>query len=156
MYSTWKILCSSGKNLIEKPLGKMLGVVPFFRKNLEEGKEKHRNIMDNRDFSFNIAFAFGYMFFTTIVIYAVIFLCVCYFFQFEVGDNLYSCFIAVVVLSYLTNEFLSWRNDRYLKYFTDFDRINNKLLIYLPAVLFHLGVAVLAVLFIYWTIGFNF
>lgn len=156
LYSTWKLLCVSSQKLIEKPLSKVLSVVPFFRKNLIKGKKKHREIMDSKHLSFNIAFSFGYMFFTTMIIYTVIFLYVCHFFQIEAGENLYYYFIAVVVLSYLTNEFLSWRNDRYLKYFDEFDKTNKKSLIYLPAVLFHLGVIAFAVLSIHWTVGFNF
>ena len=156
LYSTWRLLCVSSQNLIEKPLGKALSIVPFFRKNLKKGKEIHREIMDSRYLSFNIAFAFSYMFVTTMIIYTIIFLYLCHFFQIEAGNNLYYYFIAVVVLSYLTNEFLSWRKDVYLKYFTEFDKVNKKSMIYLPAVSFHLGVAIFAVLSIHWTIGFNF
>jgi magnesium-transporting ATPase (P-type) len=134
----------------------VLSIVPFFRKNLEKGKKKHRNIMDNRNLSFNISFAFGYMFFTTMIIYAIIFLYLCFFLQIEVGNNLYYWFIAVVVLSYLTNQILSWRNDKYLKYFTKFDTLNDRTKVYLSAVLFHLGVFVFAALSIYWTVGYAF
>lgn len=155
-YSTWKLLCVSSQNLIEKPLGKVLSIVPFFRKNLKKGKKVHRRIMDSRNLSFNIAFSFGYMFFTTMIIYAIIFMYLGYYLKLEVGDKLYYWFIAVVILSYLTNEILSWRNDKYLKYFAEFDSINKKSMIYLPAVLFHLGVIVFAVLSIHWTVGFNF
>jgi len=155
-YSTWKLLCVSSQNLIEKPLGKVLSIVPFFRKNLKKGKKVHRRIMDSRHLSFNIAFSFGYMFFTTMIIYAIIFMYLGYYLKLEVGDKLYYWFIAVVILSYLTNEILSWRNDKYLKYFAEFDSINKKSMIYLPAVLFHLGVIVFAVLSIHWTVGFNF
>ncbi len=156
LYSTWKLLCVSSKVLIERPLSKVLSLVPFFRKNLKKGKEEHRRIMDNRNLSFNIAFAFGYMFFTTMIIYGIIFLYLGYHFQLEVGDKLYYYFIAVVVLSYLTNEVLSWRKDKYLKYFTEFDSLNDKAKIYLSAVLFHLGILLFAVLSVYWTVGFNF
>src|SRR5690554_3931130 len=95
LYSTWRLLCVSSQNLIEKPLGKVLSIVPLFRKNLKKGKKVHRRIMDSRHLSFNITFAFGYMFFTTMIIYAVICLYVCYYFQVEVGDKLYYYFIAV-------------------------------------------------------------
>jgi hypothetical protein len=150
------LLCSSSKNLIENPLGRVLGIVPFFRKNLEKGKDEHRKIMDNRNLSFNIAFAFSYMFFTTMFIYAVIFLYLGYFLQLEVGENLRYWFIAVVVLSYLTNQILSWKNDRYLKYFTEFDSVNDKIKIYLPAILFHVGVLLFTALSVHWTVGYNF
>jgi len=155
LYSTWRLLCYMSINLIERPLFKVLSVFSFFRKNIEKGKETHRKVMDNRNLSFNIAFAFGYMFFTTMFIYATIFLNVGYFFQLEVGDNLYYWFIAVVILSYLTNQILSWSNDKYLKYFAEFDKINN-MKIYLSSVLFHVGVLLFTALSVYWTIGFNF
>lgn len=157
LYSTWRLLCVSSEILIEKPLSRVLSIVPFFRKNLKKGKHTHRKIMDNRDFSFNIAFAFGYMFFTTMIIYVIIFMYLGYCFKIDdVDDNLLYYFIAVVVLSYLTNQILSWRKDVYLKYFNEFDKVNNKPQIYLHAVLFHLGVFLFAVLSIYWMVGFNF
>lgn len=156
LYSTWRLLCISSKILIEQPLNRALSIVPFFRKNIQKGKKEHRKIMDDRDFSFNIAFAFGYMFFTTMIIYVVIFMYLGYFLHIEVGDNLLYYFIAVVALSYLTNQILSWRKDLYLKYFNEFDKVNNKSQIYLHAVLFHLGIFLFAVLSIYWMVGFNF
>jgi hypothetical protein len=65
-------------------------------------------------------------------------------------------FIAVVVLSYLTNELFSWRNDGYLKYFDEFDKIKERCVVYLSAVLFHLGVILFALLSVYWIVGFSF
>jgi len=79
-----------------------------------------------------------------------------YFLQLEVGDNLHYWFIGVVVLSYLTNQVLSWGNDKYLKYFAEFDNINEKTKIYLPAILFHVGVLLFTALSVHWTIGYNF
>lgn len=156
-YSTWKLLNKLGEVLFQKPIYFiLLNIFPRLRKNEKRGLKSYKRVMNDRDLSFNIAFSFGYMFFTTMIIYTVIFLYVCHFFQIEAGENLYYYFIAVVVLSYLTNEILSWRNDKYLKYFAKFDSINKKSLIYLPAVLFHLGVIVFAVLSIHWTVGFNF
>lgn len=155
-YSTWRLLCVSSKILIENPLSKVLSIFPFFRKNLKKGKEDHRRIMDNRNLSFNIAFAFGYMFFTTMIIYTIIFLYLCFFLQIEVGERLYYYFIAVAILSYLTNQILSWSNDKYLKYFSEFDSINNNKKVYLIAILFHLGIFLFAYMSIYLTIGYNF
>ena len=156
LYSTWRLLSVSSKILIENPLSKVLSIVPFFRKNLKKGKVEHRSIMDNRNLSFNISFAYGYMFMTTMIIYAIIFLYLGYYFNVEVGDKLYYYFVVVVLLSYLTNQILSWQNDKYLEYFTEFDNLNNKTIIYLSAALFHLGFFLFAVLSIYWTVGFNF
>jgi hypothetical protein len=156
LYSTWMILCLSSKKIIEKPLSSILRIVPFFRKNFEKGKSEHRKVMDNKYLSFNIAFSFGYMFFTTMIIYTTIFLYLFFFLQIEVGDGLHYYFIAVVVLSYLTNQILSWHNDKYLKYFTEFDGLKNKTKVYLSAVLFHLGVFVLAALSVHWTVGYDF
>ena len=157
LYSTWKLLNLLGEVLIQKPIYCIiLNTFPFLRKNETKGLKSYKRVMTDRDFSFNIAFAFGYMFFTTMIIYTVIFLYLCHFFQIEVEDKIYYYFIAVVVLSYLTNEILSWRKDVYLKYFTEFDKVNNKSMIYLNAVLFHLGISIFAVLSIHLTIGFNF
>tara|TARA_B100001093_G_C26585566_1_gene909244 strand:+ start:374 stop:868 length:495 start_codon:yes stop_codon:yes gene_type:complete len=156
LYSTWRILCHVGLHLIEKPLIKVFSIIPFFRKNIEKGKEVHRKIVDDRNLSFSIAFAYSYMFYTTMIIYTIIFLYLFFFFQIEVGDNLRYWFYVVVVLSYCTNQILSWRNDKYLKYFAEFDNLNDKAKIYLPAVLFHLGVFLFAALSIHWTIGYNF
>lgn len=156
LYSTWKLLNKSGEELIQKPIYFIiLKFFPFLRKNEEKGLKSFKRVMNDKDFSFNISFAFGYMFFTTMIIYAVICLYVCSYFQIEVGDKLYYYFIAVVVLSYITNQILSWRNNVYLKYFDEFEKSKSPI-IYLSAVLFHLGVAIFTVLSIYWTIGFNF
>ncbi len=157
LYSTWKLLNKSGEVLIQKPIYFIvLNIFPFLRKNEKEGLKSYKRVMNDKDFSFNISFAFGYMFFTTMIIYADICLYVCFYFKIEVGDKLYYYFIAVAALAYLTNQMLSWRNDVYLKYFNEFDNADKKKLIYLPAVLFHLGFAVFTVLSIHWTIGFNF
>lgn len=133
----------------------MLKFFPSLRKNKKAALSSYKKAMNSKDFSFNIAFAYGYMFFTTMFIYAVLFLYLGYFLQLEIGDNLHYWFIAVVVLSYLTNQILSWSNDKYLKYFDEFDSINDKAKIYLPAVLFHVGVLLFTALSIHWTVGYN-
>ena len=157
LYSTWCLLNSFGEVLFRKPIYFiMLKIFPSLRKNEKKALKSYNKAMNSRDFSFNIAFAYGYMFFTTMIIYTIIFLYLFFFLQIEVGDNLRYCFFAVVVLSYLTNQILSWRNDKYLKYFAEFDSLSDKAKIYLPAVLFHLGVFLFATLSIHWTIGYNF
>ena len=157
LYSTWCLLNFLGEVLFRKPIYFiMLKVFPFLKKNKKKALSSYNKTMNSRDFSFNIAFAYGYMFMTTMIIYVIIFMYSGYFLHIEVGDNLHYYFIAVVVLSYLTNQILSWRKDVYLKYFNDFDKVDNKSQIYLTAVLFHLGVLLFAVLSIYWMVGFNF
>lgn len=157
LYSTWWLLNQLGEKLFRKPIhGTMYKLFPFLRKNKGKAYSSYKKTMNDRDFSFNIAFAFGYMFFTTMFIYADLFLYLGHFLQLEVGKNLHYWFIGVVVLSYLTNQVLSWGNDKYLKYFAEFDNINDKKKIYLPAVLFHVGVLLFTALSVHWTIGYNF
>ncbi len=156
LYSTWCLLNSLGEVLIRKPIYFiMLKIFPFLKKNKKKALSSYNKAMNSSDFSFNIAFAYGYMFFTTMIIYTIIFLYLFFFLHIEVGDNLRYWFIVVVILSYFTNQVLSWGNDKYLKYFAEFDNLNDKTKKYLPAVLFHLGVFLFAVLSIHWTIGYN-
>jgi len=155
-YSTWK-LHNRASEIFIFPLIFIFNKISFFRKNWHsKGEEEYNRIIKSKDLGLNVLFSYYCMLMTTSIIYSVFFMYVWYALQIEVGNNIYYYFIAVVVLSYLTNEILSWRKDVYLKYFTEFDKVNNKSLIYLPAILFHLGVAVFAVLSIHWTIGFSF
>lgn len=157
LYSTWCLLNFLGEVLFRKPIHFiMLKVFPSLKKNKKKALSSYNKSMNSKDLSFNIAFAYGYMFMTTMIIYAIIFLYLGHSFRLDVGDKLYYYFIAVVALSYLTNQILSWRNDKYLKYFAEFDSLNNKTKVYLSAVLFHLGIFFFAVLSIHWTVGFNF
>jgi hypothetical protein len=157
LYSTWKLLNKLGDVLFQKPIYFiLLNIFPRLRKNEKRGLKSYKQVMNDSDLSFNIAFSFGYMFFTTMIIYFLLFVYVYHLFHIAISDKLYPNFIAIVVLSYLTNEILSWRNDKYLKYFDEFDKISKKPMIYLSAILFHLGVITIAILTIHLTIGFDF
>lgn len=154
-YSTWKFQISLGGILIEKPLIYFFNLIPILRKNWNKGKKEYQRVMHRKDYGFNIGFAFGFMFLTTMVIYTSICLFLVKLLNLEVGDTIYYYFVAVVALSYLTNYLLLYRSDTYKKYFDEFEKVNNKRLIYLSAVFFHLGIIGFGILSIYCTVGFN-
>jgi hypothetical protein len=155
-YSTWNLQTNLGEMLIRKPIYFiMLTLFPFLRKNVHNGTKSYNRVMNNKDYGFNIGFAFGFMFLTTMLIYSSLSLYLVELLNIKVGDTIYYYFIAVVVLSYLTNYLLLYRSNTYKKYFNEFDKINNKSLIYLSSILFHLCVFGFGILSIYFTIGFN-
>lgn len=157
LYSTWRLLNFLGEVLFRKPIHFiMLKIFPSLKKNEKRALDSYNMVMNGKDFSFNMAYAYGQMFMTTMIIYAIILLYFGYFFKVDIGDKLYHYFLAIVVLSYLTNQMLSWRNDKYLVYFSEFDIKYSKRRAYITAILFHLGVFSFAILSIYVTIGFNF
>lgn len=153
-YSTWKFH-NRASDIVIAPLVFLFDKVRFFRENWKKGEKEYNKVIKRKNLGINVLFSYYCMLTTTSILYSIFFLYGCYFFQIEVGNKLYYYSIAVVGLSYSTNEFLAWRKDVYLKYFTEFDKEKKKL-IYLPAILFHLGVAIFAVLSIHWTIGFSF
>ena len=161
LYATWKTLCVAGIKLIERPLIKILYMIPsnfylvsYFRSNWEKGKKIHRRIVDNPEISINIIFAIRLMYALTTCIYISIFLWIKYFLNFTVGKHLLYWVGAILVINYLTNELLLFHNDKYLKYFSEFEKsIKNKRKIYLHAILFHVVVLLFTVLTLDWTIG---
>lgn len=156
-YSTWYVQLNLGETLIRKPIYFiMLNLFPSLRKNLHKGQKDYNRVMNNKDFGFNIGFAFGFMFLTTMIIYTSICLFLVKLLDIEVEDTIYYYFFAVVTLSYLTNELLIYRKDIYKKYFDEFEKLNTKSLIYISAILFHLGVIGFGILSIHFTIGFSF
>lgn len=144
-----------GDNLIYRSVAKVLSLVPFFRKNLEKGKEDYRKVMNNKGEGLNIGFAFGIMFLTTSVIYVSIGLWIGKLLNKEVDNSAYFYFITMLVAAYLTNEMLLYRSNVYKRYFRKFERVQNPTIIYLSAILFHVGVFCLGVLSASYTIGFN-
>jgi hypothetical protein len=133
----------------------MLNLFPFLRKNMQRGRKEYNRIMNNKDFGFNVGFAFGFMFLTTIIIYTSVCLFIVKLLNIEVGDTIYNYFVVVVALSYLTNYFFLYRADTYKKYFVEFEKVNNKSRIYLSAILFHLVVIGFGIFSIQFTVGFN-
>jgi len=153
-YSTWNLQINLGEILIQKPIHFiMLNLFPFLRKNKQKGVKDYKRVMNNKDYGFNIGFAFGFMFLSTMIIYSSICLYLVKLLNIEVGDTIYYYFIVVVALSYITNYLFLYRSDIYKKYFDEFDKENSKLN-YLPVV-FHTGVVIFGILSIHWTIGFN-
>lgn len=155
-YSTWKFQISFGEAIIEKPLIYLFNLVPFLRNNWSKGKNEYKRAMHDKDYGFNIGFAFGFMLLSTMVIYTSICLILVKLLSVEVGDTIYYYFFAIVTISYLTNELLIYRADTYKKYFDEFEKVSNKPLIYLSAVLFHIGIMCFGILSAYFTVGFNF
>lgn len=155
LYSTWKLLSLINIKLIEKPLFGILSIVPFFNKRIKNGKGAHRKVLDDKIIGFNIAYAKSCMFFSTILIYTILSLYIVHFLEFEVRDNLKYWFIIVIVLTYLTNQTLSLGNDKYLKYFAEFDNLSNGEPIYLLAILFHLSILIFTSISIHLTVGYN-
>lgn len=155
-YSTWYVQLNLGESLIRKPIYFiMLNLFPSLRKNLHKGQKDYNRVMNNKDFGFNIGFAFGFMFLTTMIIYTSICLFLVKLLDIEVEDTIYYYFFAVVALSYLTNYLLLYRSDTYKKHFDEFEKNNNKSRIFLSAVLFHLAIIGFGILSIYFTVGFN-
>lgn len=139
-YSTWKLNIRVGELLIEAPFIFLVNKVPFLRERWKKGEKAYHEFIKNKEFGTDIFFSYSLMLMTTFLLYLIIYMHVCHFFQIceEIGDYF---FIIAIVLAWLQNEFLLWRKDVYLKYFDEFDK-NKKssLMIYLPAILFHLGV----------------
>lgn len=155
IYSTWRLLRSLGEVLIERPLSYVFNFVPFLRDNWKKGQKDYQKFVNGKDVSVNIAFAFGFMFMTTTFAYGTLCLYLVKLLNITVGKNLRYYFIGVFALAYATNYLLSWRSDKYKKYFDKFDEKYGDKMNYLGVILFHLGIAVLAVLSIHWIIGFN-
>lgn len=155
-YSTWKTQIFLSYILFERPLVFLFNLVPFLRKNWYNGKKEYNKVMNSKEYGLNLGFAFGFMFLTTMVIYTSICLFLVKLINIEVEDTIYYYFVAILVLSYITNELLIYRTDTYKKYFKEFEKINNKSRIYFSAVFFHLTIIGIGILSIYLTVGFNF
>ena len=154
-YSTLKLQILLGDLLFQKPIYFIiLNVFPFLRKNEAKGLKEYKKVMNNKDYGFNIGFAFGFMFLTTMIIYTSICLYLVKLLNLEVGDAIYYYFIVIVVLSYATNYLFLYRADTYRKYFDEFEKTSSKSLIYPSAILFHLGIFGFGILSIHWTVGF--
>lgn len=155
-YCTWYVQLNLGETLIRKPIYFiMLNLFPFLRKNLQKGQKDYNRVMNNKDFGFNIGFAFGFMFLTTMIIYTSISLFLVNLLNIEVGDRIYYYFFAIVAFSYLTNDLLLYRSLTYKKYFVEFEKINNKSQFFISAILFHLGIIGIGILTVHFIIGFK-
>lgn len=154
-YSFWCLEVNFGEILIRRPIFFiMLKLFPSLSKNAKKGEKEYQKIMNSKDSGFNVGFAFGFMFLMTMIIYSCICLWVVKLQNIQIGYLLYY-FVAVIVLSYLTNYFLLYQSDKYKRYFHEFEKKSSKRLSYLTAVLFSLCIAGMGLLSIYYTVGFN-
>lgn len=155
-YHTWKLQNIIGEILIQRPIYFiMLNLFPFLQKNKKRGLKDYKKVMNNKEDGFNLFFAFGFMYLTTTLIIAL--LCGFTIGQFDsnVDDNLHLYFIGVLSVAYLVNYISLWKSDVYKKYFKEFENIITGKIHYLFVVLFHFGIAILFILTVYWTVGFN-
>lgn len=155
-YSTWQNH-NKVAEIIIVPFIYLLNRVHFLRKNWFEngGEQAFNSFIKNKKKGANILFSYHCMLMSTSVIYFIIFLNAFYFLKIKTTDYLLFCFCVILALAYVTNYFLIWRRKLYLKYFSEFARVENKTLVYLPSIFFHFGIVTIAVLSIFWTIGFN-
>lgn len=153
-YSTWQIQFAIG-NLMEVPIHRLSQRIPFMRKNSKEKREGFYRVMYDLDSGINVELSFRAMFMSTSIVYSIVFLILVTELKINVKETLYYYGFLVVGLAYLTNHFFLFRADIYKKYFKEFDKIQNKSIIYFSAVFFHLGAYVFSLLLIYFTTGFN-
>ena len=154
LYVTWKLISDFGRKLIEAPVFKIASLIPYFRRNIEKGKGIHERVMHAPDISFTIIFAIRHMYALTTCIYISIFLWIKYFLKFDICEYYYYWVGGILTLAYITDEILLLHNDKYLKYFSEFEKsIKNKRKVYLHAILFHVVVLIFTVLTLDWTIG---
>lgn len=153
-YSTWQLNFAIG-NLMEVPIHRLSQQIPFMRKNSKEKREGFHRLMHDLDSGINVELSFRAMFMSTAIVYSIVFLILVTELKINVKDTLYYYAILNIGLAYLTNHFFLFRADIYKKYFKEFDKIQNKTIIYLSAIFFHLGAYVFSLLLIYFTTGFN-
>ena len=155
-YSTWQNHNKVAEITIV-PFIYLFNQIPFFHKNWFEngGEQAFNNFIKNKKKGSNILFSDHCMLMSTSIIYFIIFLNVFYFFKINATDYLLFYFCVIFAFAYITNYFLIWRKNVYLKYFSEFASVEKKSLVYLPSVFFHISIFTIAVLSIFWTIGFN-
>lgn len=148
-YFSWRLQESIGRFLIERPLAYIFGLIPFFRKNWEKGKKDYERFVYDRKLSLNMVYAFCYMLITTIIIYASIALPLVVALDQDVDMNLKYYLLGVLLLAYLTNYYFLWRNDRYMRYFKEFDNRFFSRIHYFYVILFHVAAIAVCILSIY-------
>lgn len=150
-YSTWQLHFAIGTYLIQEPIFRVARHIPFMRKNLKKGRKEFHKVMHDLDTGMNLGYSFKAMLWSTFFIYSTFFYVVFSSLNINIGDLPYYCFLLVLCLAYLTNYILLYRADVYKKYFVEFDKIQNKSIVYFSAIFFHLGVFGLCALLIYFT-----
>ncbi|PJB58724.1 MAG: hypothetical protein CO098_07130 [Bacteroidetes bacterium CG_4_9_14_3_um_filter_41_19] len=155
-YLTWSLLNKMALEFIQRPLQKVIFFLfPTLKRKRYEIEIAAISTMSDTDSGFNLGFAFGFMYLTTTIIYAIICIYTVGQFDSNVDDHLHYYFIFVLSLAYITNHLLLWRSDIYKKYFEKFDKTLISKMSYLYVILFHIGIAAFFILTIYWTVGFN-
>lgn len=167
-YFTWMLHVSIAKILFEKPLDYLFSLHLFLDQHNKNGKKSYKNVINNREYGFNIGFAYNCMLTTTAVILSIIEISI--FFSFntslsQISSNLFNIklnddvnaiafFSSIIAISFLLNElFLGWFRDGYIKYFKEFEKIKDDRKGYFTALIFHLGAAIfLAISIIYFDV----
>lgn len=162
-YFTWKLHCIITLNLFEKPTMRVLRVVPYFARNLEKGKDIHRNIVDNPYCGFNIGFSFRCMLTTTTLLFASLEILIFFSLDTNLSETLdflfgvsipdksdaIAFFSSTIIFSYILNEILlGWHRDRYIQYFQEFEKSEKSREGYWIAIAFHIGSAILLTILI--------
>jgi hypothetical protein len=156
LYLQWRLLNRLGAKLIQQPIHSItFFFFPKIRKKKEQIEQSYSLVINDSERGVNLGFAFSHIFLTTSIIYGVVCLYMNVLINHKVKDDIKYFLIGVMVLSYLTNYWLLWRKDIYLKYFKEFENQPFSRWRYLYVILFYLGIMTFGVLSIYWTIGFN-
>jgi hypothetical protein len=143
-----------GETLIEKPLIYVFTKIPLFRDNWEKGKKEYKAIIHGKN-GLNVGFAFSSMFVSTIWLAVSILAVSSYFFEIKVRENSSYYAITVLVFSYIVNQFLLYKSDKYKLYFKEFERKRSNVAVTFLGVLFHLVIWTWGLLSIYLADGFG-
>ena len=154
-YSTWQLHFAVGSYLIQESIFRFARHIPFMRKNLKKGRKEFHKVMHDLDTGMNLGLSFKAMLTSTMIVYTTVFLTLVIKLNINVKETLYYYCFLVLGLAYLTNYILLYKADVYKKYFVEFEKINNKSIVYFSAVFFHLGAIVFCLLLIYFTTGFK-
>ncbi len=157
LYSTWRLLILLGEVLWVRPFTYIINFFPYLGKRWKKGLPYFRNFNYNNEYGKDILFAKYIIFWPILLIYFQIGLYVKYLFDITFPKkNYYILFIALIIIAITSTYFLFYHNDIYLEYFKKFEERYRNRMNYIWALLFYLGVLILTVFSIHWTIGFNF
>lgn len=145
-YFQWKLLNTAGTELIQKPLFSLVSLfVPAIKAKRDSIEKTASSFMNNKRGGANLGFAFNFMMITTAIIFGIFLFYITLLIGYKVRQDFIIFLLSAVVLSYLTNYFALWRNDNYLKYFNEFEKIKHSKIGYLYLLCFHMVVYIIAI-----------
>ncbi len=123
-YLTWRIHCRLINVLIEYSLVHVFNLIPFFRKRWEKGQKYFQEYIYDRDVGITIRYSFSLMTLTTML--TCMFICWCLMELFNINSLRHYFIVILLMIPCVTNYFLLWHSDIYIKYFDIFDKKNNQ------------------------------